>query len=105
MATGCVTKCAYRRGAVPGRRPTVVQMGSPAPTATLSRWQKLKRHFRDAFSEQFEYQRREGELPSDARVAGKRGRDAYRYILLLLLLLYLSLSTLLHMLLLPFLLQ
>jgi diguanylate cyclase (GGDEF)-like protein len=61
-----------------------VQMGSPALTTTLSRWQKLKRHFRDAFSEQFEYQRRDGELPSDARVAGKRGRDAYRYILLLL---------------------
>ena len=59
-------------------------MGSRGLTIKISRWQKLKRHFRDAFSEQFEYQRHDGALPSDARVAAKRGRDAYRYILLLL---------------------
>jgi len=43
----------------------------------------LTLHFRDAFSEQFEYQRNDGES-SGGHAARKRGRDAYRYILLLL---------------------
>tara|TARA_R110001599_G_scaffold353459_1_gene592546 strand:- start:254728 stop:255864 length:1137 start_codon:yes stop_codon:yes gene_type:complete len=46
-------------------------------------WQKLRRHFREAFSEQFNHQsnRREEGAGHEAR---KRGRDGYRYILLLL---------------------
>lgn len=46
-------------------------------------WQKLRLHFREAFSEQFNHQsnRREEGAGHEAR---KRGRDGYRYILLLL---------------------
>ena len=59
-------------------------MKSRGATIKISPWQKLKQHFRDAFSEQFEYQRHDDEVTGDGRVARKRGRDAYRYILLLL---------------------
>ena len=59
-------------------------MESQGTTIKLSPWQKLRRHFRDAFSEQFQYQRNDGELASGGQAARKRGRDAYRYILLLL---------------------
>jgi diguanylate cyclase (GGDEF)-like protein len=59
-------------------------MESRGITIKLSPWQKLRRHFRDAFSEQFQYQRNDGELASGGHAARKRGRDAYRYILLLL---------------------
>ena len=50
----------------------------------ISPWQKLKHNFREAFSEQFEYQRNSGDLTQDGQISRKRGRDAYRYILLLL---------------------
>lgn len=57
---------------------------SRGATIKIPALQKLKRHFRDAFSEQFEYQRNDDDLTGDGRVARKRGRAAYRYILLLL---------------------
>ena len=59
-------------------------MQSRGATIKTPAWHKLKRHFRDAFSEQFEYQRNDDDLTGDGRVARKRGRDAYRYILSLL---------------------
>jgi len=62
----------------------VVQMENRITGTRLSTWQKLRRHFREAFSEQFEYHRHDGELTADGRAGRKRGRDAYRYILLLL---------------------
>ena len=63
---------------------TVVDMKSSGATIKIPAWLKLKRHFRNAFSEQFEYQRNDDDLTGDGRVARKRGRDAYRYILSLL---------------------
>jgi diguanylate cyclase (GGDEF)-like protein len=62
----------------------VVDMKSSGATIKIPAWLKLKRHFRNAFSEQFEYQRNDDDLTRDGRVARKRGRDAYRYILSLL---------------------
>ena len=62
----------------------VVGMQSRGSTIKKSPWQKLQLHFREAFSEQFEYQRNDGQVGGDGHVARKRGRDAYRYILLLL---------------------
>lgn len=62
----------------------VVGMQSRGSTIEKSPWQKLQLHFREAFSEQFEYHRNDGEEGGDGHVARKRGRDAYRYILLLL---------------------
>ena len=59
-------------------------MQSRGSTIKKSPWQKLQLHFREAFSEQFEYQRNDGQVGGDGHVARKRGRDAYRYILLLL---------------------
>jgi len=61
-------------------------MESRGTTITTSSWRKLQQHFREAFSEQFEYQRSDGDATGDGRIARKRGRDAYRYILLLLVL-------------------
>lgn len=49
-----------------------------------SPWQKLKRHFSEAFSEQFAYRRSALDGEGISREHRKRGRDAYRYILLLL---------------------
>jgi len=49
-----------------------------------SPWQRLKRHFREAFSEQFEYRLNELDAEGINRQERKRFRDAYRYILLLL---------------------
>jgi diguanylate cyclase (GGDEF)-like protein len=62
----------------------VAGMQSRGSTIKNSPWQKLQLHFREAFSEQFEYQRNDGDERGDGHVARKRGRDAYRYILLLL---------------------
>jgi diguanylate cyclase (GGDEF)-like protein len=59
-------------------------MQSRGSTIKNSPWEKLQLHFKEAFSEQFEYQRNDGEKGGDGHVARKRGRDAYRYILLLL---------------------
>lgn len=59
-------------------------MQSRGSTIKTSPLQKLRLHFKEAFSEQFEYQRNDGEKGGDGHVARKRGRDAYRYILLLL---------------------
>jgi len=59
-------------------------MQSRGSTINTSPWQKLRLHFKEAFSEQFEFQRNDGEKGGDGHVARKRGRDAYRYILLLL---------------------
>ena len=59
-------------------------MQSRGSTIKKSPWQKLQLHFKEAFSEQFEYQRNDGEKGGDGHVARKRGRAAYRYILLLL---------------------
>ena len=64
--------------------PPVADRKSCGVTIKTSPWQKLKNHFREAFSEQFEYQRNSGGLTLDGQVSRKRGRDAYRYILLLL---------------------
>lgn len=72
------------RGVASCHHLTVVPMESPETTIKISYWQKLKRHFREAFSEQLEFQRNAGDVESDAHRARKRGRDAYRYILLLL---------------------
>ena len=47
-------------------------------------WRRLKRHFREAFSQQFEYRRNELDAEGIHRQERKRFRDAYRYILLLL---------------------
>jgi diguanylate cyclase (GGDEF)-like protein len=49
-----------------------------------SRWQKIKQHFSEAFSQEFVYQRRDYDAEQVDRLVKKRGRDAYRYILLLL---------------------
>lgn len=49
-----------------------------------SLWRRLKRHFSEAFSEQFEYRRNELDVEGINRQERKRFRDAYRYILLLL---------------------
>ncbi len=49
-----------------------------------SLWRRLKRHFREAFSEQFEYRLNELDAEGIHRQERKRFRDAYRYILLLL---------------------
>jgi diguanylate cyclase (GGDEF)-like protein len=49
-----------------------------------STWLRLKRHFREAFSEEFEYRRNELDAAGINRQERKRFRDAYRYILLLL---------------------
>ena len=59
-------------------------MGSGGRTIKFSSWQRLRAHFKAAFSEQFEYQRNDGELGENSHTVRKRGRDAYRYILLLL---------------------
>ncbi len=59
-------------------------MQTRGSTIKQSPWQKLQLHFKEAFSEQFEYQRNDGEKGDDGHVAKKRGRHAYRYILLLL---------------------
>jgi diguanylate cyclase (GGDEF)-like protein len=59
-------------------------MQTQGSTIKKSPWQKLQRHFREAFSEQFGYRPNDGEQGEDGHVAKKRGRDAYRYILLLL---------------------
>ncbi len=59
-------------------------MKSRGLTIKKSAWQKLKLHFSEAFSEQFEYQRYDGDAGPDQQLARKRGRDAYRYIMLLL---------------------
>jgi diguanylate cyclase (GGDEF)-like protein len=71
----CIDSCRHK---------TVVGMQSRGITIKKSPWQKLQLHFKEAFSEQFEYQRNIGEEGGDGHVARKRGRDAYRYILLLL---------------------
>ena len=63
---------------------TVVEMKSRGASLKRPAWHQLKRHFREAFSEQFEYQRNGDELTGDGQVARKRGRDAYLYILSLL---------------------
>ena len=59
-------------------------MDSRTTTIESSLWQKLKRHFSEAFSEQFEFRRGESATEGKDRRVGKRVRDAYRYILLLL---------------------
>jgi diguanylate cyclase (GGDEF)-like protein len=59
-------------------------MESRGTTIKISPWQKLKLHFTEAFSEQFEYQGNDGDAGEKSHIARKRGRDAYRYILLLL---------------------
>jgi diguanylate cyclase (GGDEF)-like protein len=59
-------------------------MDSRTTTIESSPWQKLKRHFSEAFSEQFEFRRGESAAEGKDRRVGKRVRDAYRYILLLL---------------------
>jgi diguanylate cyclase (GGDEF)-like protein len=51
---------------------------------TKSRWQKIKQHFSEAFSQEFVYQRSDYDSAQVDRLVKKRGRDAYRYILLLL---------------------
>lgn len=53
-------------------------------TVETSRWNRLKRHFSDAFSEQFTYRRDEPDVQAMGHGASRRFRDAYRYILLLL---------------------
>ncbi len=47
-------------------------------------WRRLKRHFREAFSQQFEYHRNDLDAEGIHRQERRRFRDAYRYILLLL---------------------
>ena len=59
-------------------------MESGESTIKISLWQKVKLNFREAFSEQFEYQSNDSDFGGDSHAAKKRGRDAYRYILLLL---------------------
>jgi diguanylate cyclase (GGDEF)-like protein len=59
-------------------------MDKHVTTVETSPWQRLKRHFSDAFSEQFEYRRGEAQAPGGGGPTHRRFRDAYRYILLLL---------------------
>jgi diguanylate cyclase (GGDEF)-like protein len=54
------------------------------PIKLTSRWQKLSRHFTDAFSGEFAYRRRAYDAERLDALIEKRQRDAYRYILLLL---------------------
>ena len=61
-------------------------MENTEATAETSRWQKLTNHFSDSFAEEFAYQSGNiGPEQTDLQTL-KRGRDAYRYILLLLVL-------------------
>jgi len=62
----------------------VAHRHSRGPTIEISSWQRLKQNFADAFSEQFEYRRNDGDAMGLDRQSRKRGRDAYRYVLLLL---------------------
>lgn len=64
--------------------PVVEGMESQPKIIKSSPWHKLKRHFSEAFSEQFEYLRDDFNAQGMSRQIRKRGRDAYRYILLLL---------------------
>jgi len=59
-------------------------MDSPSITVNKSYWQKLKRHFSEAFSEGFAFARGDDHSLQADRQVRKRGRHAYRYILLLL---------------------
>jgi diguanylate cyclase (GGDEF)-like protein len=61
-----------------------MEMGSPSITVKKSFWQRLKRHFSEAFSEEFVFVGGDEDAASTDRKVTKRGRDAYRYILLLL---------------------
>ena len=54
------------------------------PINFASRWQKLGRHFTDAFSGEFAYRRRAYDAERLDALIAKRQRDAYRYILVLL---------------------
>lgn len=74
----------YKDGAATCRPLTVVEMDSRTTIIKSSLWQNLKRHFSEAFSEQFEFRRRESDAQGKDHRVGKRVRDAYRYILLLL---------------------
>ena len=62
----------------------ITGMEEQAKQYQLTPWRRLKRHFREAFSEQFEYRRNELDAEGIHRQERKRFRDAYRYILLLL---------------------
>jgi diguanylate cyclase (GGDEF)-like protein len=64
--------------------PAVEGMEGQPTIVKMSPWHKLKRHFSEAFSEQFEYLRVDFNAQGMSRQIRKRGRDAYRYILLLL---------------------
>lgn len=59
-------------------------MQSRGTTIRQSPWQRLRVHFREAFSEQFSHHSNDGKEGAAEYLAGKRGRDAYRYVLLLL---------------------
>lgn len=59
-------------------------MDSPSITVNKSYWQKLKRHFSEAFSEGFAFARGDDPGLQADRQVRMRGRHAYRYILLLL---------------------
>lgn len=59
-------------------------MESRGSAIGTSPWQRLKRNFSEAFSEQFDYRSSATDAGGLDRAARKRGRDAYRYILLLL---------------------
>lgn len=61
-------------------------MDSHGTLSGRSPWRKLKRHFSEAFSEQFAFHRSGSETAAASRAHKKRRRDAYRYILLLLVL-------------------
>jgi len=59
-------------------------MQSRGTKTRQSPWHRLQTHFREAFSEQFSHQGNDGKEGAAEYLAGKRGRDAYRYVLLLL---------------------
>lgn len=59
-------------------------MQSRGTTIKQSPWQRVRVHFREAFSEQFNHQSNDVDEGAAEYLAGKRGRHAYRYILLLL---------------------
>ena len=71
-------------GGLTGHAPAVMGMDNQTTITDQPLWQRLKRHFSEAFSEQFEYGRKELDAEGVNRRVRKRVRDAYRYILLLL---------------------